>query len=433
MKDPLKQFFNSHLSIVRSPTSRSNIIYQVIKNQGPLEDTLVRLLLDLGPTTPKSIIFNRGREQTKILAELLCSHGLSAVYYHGHLDEKSRNEAQDLWMCGNVDIMVATGAFGAGIDISTVRLIIHIDEPYSMIDLAQESGRGGRDGLPSKHIILLPILHHSREETCTKLVEFLSGLKCRRWVLQEYIDGCGFDCFSLGSEKCDICQSITTRVQSTNMATGLASSTNNYYCEDVDLFADMDDAAFAMLEEGPTKKICLGNALLSTTANEAQDQYGNLMLTLLDLVQFLKGAKDKCILCTINQQHGIHHSISQCPHIRNLCFKCLAEGHGSSNCPNRLQWKTNQCFGCGLPNMLGQQVMHPERFGPGCKSIGHDKMVPACWYFWRNSEKFTRILKRSGCPLYINDYKFAEWLTNPNVEYRSNSIYLLILYINTLK
>jgi superfamily II DNA helicase RecQ len=62
------------------------------------------------------------------------------------------------WMSGIVDIMVATGAFGVGIDFGAIQLIVHMDEPYSMIDLAQESGRGGRDGLPCRHIILLPML-----------------------------------------------------------------------------------------------------------------------------------------------------------------------------------------------------------------------------------------------------------------------------------
>jgi hypothetical protein len=185
----------------------------------------------------------------------------------------------------------------------------------------------------------------------------------------------------------------------------------------------------AISGEGPSKRIRLGNALLSESAWETQDRHASQMLTVLNLVQYLKGAPDKCIFCRINQQQHSNHSISQCPLARGLCFKCLANGHGSSSCPNRLQWKGNQCFGCGLPNTLGRQVLHPQRFGPGCKSIGHDKIIPACWYFWRNSEKFTGILGRSCCPLYINDSKFSEWLTSPNVEYRSNAIFLFILYV----
>ena len=137
---------------MRSPTTRSNITYRVTKDHGPLDATLVTLLLS-GPNTPKSIVFTRTRENTGILAALFRSHGLAAVHYHGHLDETSKIAAQDLWMRGDIDVMVATGAFGAGIDFGVVRLIVHLEEPYSMIDLAQG---GGRDGLPSKHVILLP-------------------------------------------------------------------------------------------------------------------------------------------------------------------------------------------------------------------------------------------------------------------------------------
>ena len=432
MEDPLKQFFNSQLSVVRSPTTRSNITYHVMKDHGPLDTTLVKLLT-LGPTTPKSIIFCRGREDTRILAALLRSHGLAAVYYHGHLDEKSKSAAQDSWMRGDADIMVATGAFGVGINFGAVRLIVHMDEPYSMIDLAQESGRGGRDGLPSKHIILLPMSWQARAETCTKLVEFMSGFKCRRWVLQDYVDGCGLDCFSSGSECCDVCQSMATRVQSTKMAATSSITTTNLVDDDMDLFADMDEDALARLEERPTKKICLGNALLFGSTYNAQERHASLLLTLLDLVQFLKRAKDKCILCIINLQHECHHFILQCPYAQSLCFKCLANWHGSSNCPNRLQWKGKQCFSCGLPNILGQQVMHPERFGPACNSIGQDKVVPACWYFWRNSERFRRILETSGCLLCINDHEFSDWLTSPNAEHQSNAIYLLTLYVSSLQ
>jgi hypothetical protein len=107
-------------------------------------------------------------------------------------------------------------------------LIVHMDEPYSMIDLAQESGRGGRDGLPCRHIILLPMLWRPREGTCSKLVEFLRGLKCRRWVLQEYTDGSGFDCFSSGSKRCDSCRSMATCAQPNNMASKLADTITTF-------------------------------------------------------------------------------------------------------------------------------------------------------------------------------------------------------------
>lgn len=333
MEDPLRRFFNSQLSIVRSPTTRANIAYQVMKERGPLDATLVRLLRS-GPTTPKSIVFCRGREDTGTLAALLISHGFTAVYYHGHLEETSKSAAQDSWMRGDTDIMVATGAFGAGIDFGAVRLIVHMDEPYSMIDLAQESGRGGRDGLPSKHVILLPMSWQARAEACTKLVDFMSGFKCRRSVLEEYMDGCGFDCFSSGSRRCDVCKSKATCVKSRNVTASTTSTGANLIEDDIDLFANMDEDALAALEERPSRRISLANVLLSGSTQDTRERHGNQSLTFLDLAQFLKGAKEDCILCIINGRRGCHHPISQCSYTQNLCFKCLANWHGSSNCRN---------------------------------------------------------------------------------------------------
>jgi hypothetical protein len=194
---------------------------------------------------------------------MLRSQGLTGVHYHGLLDEESKNVAHSSWVSGDADIMVATGAFGTGVDLGAVRLVVHMDEPYSMIDLAHESGRGGRDGLPSKHIILLLAFWQARVETCAKVAEYLSGLKCQRWVLQKYVDGCGLDCFSSGSERCDVCESMAARVQfGMNMADWLETSngTTNLASQEMDLFRGMDGDIISVPvdEESPTKKLCMG-------------------------------------------------------------------------------------------------------------------------------------------------------------------------------
>jgi superfamily II DNA helicase RecQ len=210
----MKDFFNSQFSVIWSPTTRPNLSYEVRKVYGKLGATLLKIL-SLGPTTPKCIIFSRGKPETEEMAKMLCDHGLTAVHYHADLDTHARNTAHTTWTRREVDIMVATGAFGMGVDLPSVRLVVHLNEPYSMIHLAQESGCGGRDGSPSKHIILLSQFNKlAQVETCTKMVEYLGGTKCRHWVLQEYIDGQGLDCFASGSERCDVCESLLNHVQS---------------------------------------------------------------------------------------------------------------------------------------------------------------------------------------------------------------------------
>lgn len=93
----------------------------------------------------------------KNVATLLQLRGITAAHYHGHLDVTSKTSAQDLWMTGDANVIIATEAFGTGIDFGSVRLVAHMDEPYSVMDMAQESGRVGQDGLPSNHIVLLPM------------------------------------------------------------------------------------------------------------------------------------------------------------------------------------------------------------------------------------------------------------------------------------
>lgn len=489
MEGPLRQFFCSQLCVIRSPTTRPNIAHRVMKHRGPVDATLLGLLpprslgagwvpqpgvRDTTTTTPKSIVFARGREETGILAALLCAAGRHAVHYHGHLDEGTKAAAQDSWMNGEADVMVATGAFGAGVHLAAVRLVVHVDEPYSMIDLAQESGRGGRDGLPTTHIVLLPMSWQPRPGGCDMLARFLGGSTCRRLVLQEYVDGSGLDCFSSGSEPCDVCHSMAaahhavqppttclgfggpdpapaTPRTAGSSAFGTGASTPSAAAstpaaaagegsdddDDVDLFAGMDEETLALLERRPIHRVCLSDALLFGSTRDAQERHAAHALTLLNLVQFLQGAKDKCILCVMNQPHGHNgpagHSISGCPYSQHRCFKCLGRGHGAAACPSRLHWRGGQCFSCGLPNSLGQQVMHPERYGPGCGSMGHEKCVPACWYLWRQPDRFGGILQAAGClqPLGSSDLEFGNWLTTPHGDYNSNAISLLVAYVTS--
>ena len=76
--------------------------------------------------------------------------------------------------------------------------------------------------------------------------------------------------------------------------------------------------------------------------------------------------------------------------------------------------------------------MHPERFGSRCNSMGEDKVVLACWWFWRDATKFRDIQETSGCCRCNNDLEFANWLTSPNAGFQLNAIYLLTLYFNSL-
>ena len=133
---------------IKKSFKRNNIHYSVI-NAIDKEKVLVKLL-----TNECSIIYVRNRKKTKELSKLLNSKNYKTDYYHAGLDFRKRSEKQTKWINNEFDIMIATNAFGMGIDKSDVKTVIHYDLPDTLESFYQESGRAGRNGKASYSIVL---------------------------------------------------------------------------------------------------------------------------------------------------------------------------------------------------------------------------------------------------------------------------------------
>ena len=372
----------NEVRLIRASTVRKNIGYSVVDGGKTKQERYARLeciveevLTDTDNPEGKVVVMCESRANTE---EIMESGMFPCEAFHGKMSAERRAEILEEFRDGRIRVIAATGAFGMGIDIPDIRLIVSVDDPRSMMDYGQSSGRAGRDGAPSRAVIIRGGLMF-RDARVEQYLE-QGRKKCRRIDIDRYLDNDETREACREEEMfCDVCEKRRMEESShvEEIPTDQAHEASNPRVKESQV-GDMEREQAAVLGWQEKQAIPPEDTAEARGMIRLQDQQRTVpyarhirqvqdsQLAEDDLQQRLEKWKGICVVC---QQAGrpAYHAISRCSdpvarmadQERLMAQRRIKYGQGLV------------CYKCGVPRGM-------------CRRIGGDGRVEAgqqCQYY----------------------------------------------------
>ena len=426
--------------IIRSPsTIRSNIKYSI--RQGSKIGTTARFrtivailkhhIAQFG-NDDRAIIYCHTKFATEILAKNLSDEGreLKARPYHSESCQKELLDKS--WRFGLARVMVATGAFGAGIDYPHVRLVIHDGNPRTILDFAQESGRAGRDGRKAESIVLLqppstslhargrrsigPMTEEEDPRVRKWIAECTRG-SCIRQSLHMHLDGCAVPCIGQPKGEVQLCAACEKAVRKNKRA--FDESLNEEYlntkCRKMSISSSL--------------------ALESARADAERRKITEALRKFNEVCALLK--QRECPHCMgANAARcntpSLLHSQGRCPYLRQRCLRCYSTSHSSSSqCPSppfSFPERGGKCYQCGFrKEYFGVTIHEKDRFGRQCSSNAKfaREVLLSMWVYQKRllAKEISEFELLSGDIMKYQGWLYDVQSAPPNIVILFNKLY----------